>query len=671
LIVDTACLGFAGWTVVCNIAVFLGANTHQLAIATAAALLVALSVLGYLSWRYGVRSLADSLGDATDKDEPTPASSTDLSTAARAAGVVAAVVVVSAFYYRRDFTVLWACASLYFAVACWMGARSSPERHSPLRSIPAEALLWAVALLAMFLTLASRKYDVDDSFYINMGVAAADFPARPLLRFDTLHGTGLPFHAPYYKVHTFELLGGLISYAFGIETIRVIHIYLTGFAAFLTPFALARLFRLLDPRRWIWAVCVVVAFYVFADGPHRGYTSFAFLRLFQGKAVFVTVAAPLIAAYGIRLALCPRPRNALFLAAAQIAGLGLTSTAIWLAPLIGLASVASALPLRFRSCKPLLYGLLSCSYLLLTGIVLLLEVKSVSAKSAVAGLASVDASGDAAWKLSRKAVGLVLGSPRDAARSFAFVLLAWPLCRTALARRFVALFGLVFFLFLLNPWSAGVIRSFIGTGTFWRVLWFLPVPVMTALCFTSLISARPGTVRAKIEAGLVAALVVIYFAIHPPRKRIAVGPPVLKVPSEYVVAEALNRNLPPGSYALAPRMISLYLPTFNHYAYPILTKRKYLKTGKLDRKRRARLVKYINGTRYRRNGRRFLEQLNRYRISGVAIRAKHRRKYVREMARDTGKTLKTAGFRLVDTVRGYQIWIRKLNPLPSTARTVP
>ena len=77
----------------------------------------------------------------------------------------------------------------------------------------------------MFFTLASTRYDIDDSFYVNMGVAAADFPSQPLLRFDTIHGIGLPFQEPYYRVHTFELLAGLITHAFGVETIRVIHAF--------------------------------------------------------------------------------------------------------------------------------------------------------------------------------------------------------------------------------------------------------------------------------------------------------------------------------------------------------------------------------------------------------------------------------------------------------------
>ncbi len=658
LVVDAACLCFAGWTVICNAAVLTGANTYQLTTATAAIGLFGLLALGLLVGRSGARSLLDFFRDDPEQPQPQAEDEEDLPWRVRILAIAVALAIGAAYYFRREFLVFWACSCLYFAGACWYASRSSIRRRPTARSLPAELCLWAIGLLCMSVTLSTRRYDVDDSFYINLGVGVAAFPSLPLLRFDTVHGIGLPIQAPFYRVHTFEALAGLLSHLTGIETIWFIHMLFAGIAGLLAPLAIARLLKSIDSERWLWALMVIVIFFLYTPGPHRSYACFAFIRLFQGKAIFLTVLVPLIAAYGIRLGRFPTPRNALFLAAAEIAGIGMTSSAIWLSPLIGAMAVASAFRLRPEDWKRAAYAVLCSLYVLGAGVLLFLTLKAGQGGGGTAAAASVTALGSESFK----ALRLVLGGGKLLAVSLTVVLLCWPLCRTNLARRFVSVFGLVFFLILVNPYLSAYLKSYLTGNTYWRILWALPFPVMAALCVTSPINlpliSRRGMVGLLVAASLVAA----HYYRFPVRRRVRWGEPRLKVPGrEYAVAKAINESLPPGSFALAPTLVSLYLPTFNRFAFPLMTKVTYVKTDTADRRRRAKLVSFVQRSRKRTDGYAwFIYNLNLYRVSGVAFSTDHdSRRWLKKENR-LRETLSRFGFRKVRTVRKYEIWVRKL-----------
>jgi hypothetical protein len=656
LVVDVACLGFAGWTIVCNVAVFLGANTHQLLAAAAVLLLAALSAFGLLVGYSGLQAVADFFTDDTKEEKPDDAGARDLSPTVRALAITAALGIAVAYAVERNFWILWACSCIYFAAAWWYVARSPIAYRTPRRSLPAEAALWALAWLGMWVTLSSRRYDIDDSFYVNLAVAVADFPELPLLRFDTIHGLGLPLHASFYRVHAFEPLAGLLSHVTGIETIGIIHLFFAGIAGLLTPLAAARLLRMLDSRRWLWAVMVVMVFYLYFPGPHRSFVCFAFVRLFQGKAVFLTVVVPLIAAYGIRLGRVPSRRNALFLAAAEIAGMGMTSSAVWLSPLIGLLAVAASFRFRRDDLKSLAYGALSSLYVLAVGAFLFLKMKGGQTGGGTGDLLG----GGVSVKVQSEALQLVLGEGGILPMSMAIILLSWPLCRTALARRFLAISGLAFFLLLANPYLTAFLKSYVTGSTYWRVLWILPVPTMVALCFICVVGRPATTLGGRLQLGMVAAMLAAYLLTFTVRREVSWGLPRLKVPAEYAVARALNRSLAPGSYALAPSVVSQYLPTFNNYSYPLLAKAAYLRTNRADRLMRGSLVSYVSNARRKRLSYLWLRRgLNRYRVSGIAfVTTRQPGPWVDVDAR-LHAVLRRIGFRKSETLRNHEIWIRK------------
>ena len=180
-------------------------------------------------------------------------------------------------------------------------------------------------------------------------MAVVDYPQQALLSLKNLHGPASDtlalqkMFAPY-RVHSFEVLGGLISRLTGIEAVRVIHLGLAPLFGWLAPFAIARLLRLLAPRDWLIALLAVVIFYCIEGTASRGYANHAFVRMFNGKSVLLTIGVPLICAHGLRFGARPSVARFVLLALAQIAAVGLSSTALWLAPTLAMIAVAAGTP---------------------------------------------------------------------------------------------------------------------------------------------------------------------------------------------------------------------------------------------------------------------------------------------------------------------------------------
>ena len=83
-----------------------------------------------------------------------------------------------------------------------------------------------------------------------------------------------------------------------------------------------------------------------------------------GKGVFLSVALPLIYAYSLRFAVQPTLRGWLLLGASQIAAVGLTSSALWTAPVSALLALAAAFRPSPQSLKIAAIGVLSSVYVL-------------------------------------------------------------------------------------------------------------------------------------------------------------------------------------------------------------------------------------------------------------------------------------------------------------------
>jgi hypothetical protein len=508
-----------------------------------------------------------------------------------------------------------------------------------------------------------HRDNTDDSFYVNVAVAVADHPEWGLFSRNTLHGLNGPPPAMYH-ITSFELLGGLISWLTGIPALLVIHLGLGTLGGIAIPIALARLFRCLDPERWGWLTLLALTLYMFDGTTQFGFSMHGIARIYQGKAVMWTVAVPLTAVYAMELGAAPSGARALRLCAAQIAGIGLSSTGLWMMPAVACIGVLVPLAWDRRSGRAALLGFASLVYPIAIALWVRNQLVSDAPANTVAATASAALASGPQFKAIDSAIFRSLGHPWLALAYGAMVLAAPLVARNRLARRYLIAYAFVVVVILTNPFFFAFVRkNLLGSSTFERGLWLLPLPAALAFCAAALVPApsSQGVSRGRTYGGALigAAALALFYATLPTRTnmpaahlRFPPGPKVQIVP--FQVATKLAELLPEGAFVVADRKVSVHLPLLQRPAMPVMAKESFFGGKQLERRlalrdaitRRLAPVQGARATWLR-------SELDFYRVRGLVTTAGS------ERTKGLTRTLKAAGFRYEATVDKYRLWTRE------------
>lgn len=664
---DVTTLVFALWTIACNATVIGGGNGRALIIVEAVVFsLVAIAIWGP---RRTPRTHADE--PAARPGEAAAEPPGDL----RVTSAIGLLCALGLFvFWQQSRAALWtwlATCAFFTGASLWLVLRRPPHAPAIARVEPTprdEALLWLLAVVGALGTLFLHLANTDDVVYINFGVALADHPELKLYAFDTIHDAGVPL-LPAYSVHSFELLGGAISLVTRIPALLVIHLGLATIAGLLTALAWARLFRLLDPERWLWMTAIVVSMYLFDGSEMRSFAMHGFVRIFQGKAILLTVAVPLISANAIAFAHAPSRRALLLLSASVICGVGLSSTGLWLAPFVAGTALLVALAPRLSSLAVLGVGLLSCVYPVALG----LWVRAVMiAQRKAAALAAAKAVTDDATRLAAMSLGkafamigqamsITFGSRMIALAYLSCLFLAWPLARTELAKRYIVLFCAIAAVLLFNPQLIEFLQTNVtGKGTYSRVLWYLPIPAAFAICFASTIPSDGSRLGQLATRALSCGALCLFYVAVPKQTVFTAGNfEVSLLPKvdrrAYDLARLLAEMSPAGSRLLAPHDVALHVPLVQHHPYPVMTKPPLFKS---ERAPRFALRKVTDGEHKPMNAKRrawFIDGLNRFHVDTVVLAPE-------ATAPGLDDALSASGFSLVRTFEGERVWTRPLRP---------
>lgn len=576
---DAAAAGFAAWTAACHFVVLAGGGLDHLLLVAAAGAAVAVAVGCRRRTRPPRRASAAS--PAAPRTTPTA-----VALAASAAGIAAPLLL----WLERPLAG-WAVAVGAAGLAAAVALRDRPPTTVPPAGAP--WLVWLLAAAAAGITSSAVRPDVDDALYLNLAVAAVDHPDAPLLAEDRMHGVGgVPLHPPTYRLHTLELLTAAAARLTGSAVIVWAHLVLPPVAAVLAVLAWARLARILAPRRWRSVLIALLAILVVVGNTHAWYANVGFVRLHQGKCVFATVGVPLLLAAAARLAAgCTRRRIAR-LAAAVVGGVGLTGSALWVAPaLVSVGLVAGGLPRR-GGLRPAVAATGVLLYPAVLGATMLAAMHAPSSAVGELGLGPAVADADVReytarprgdsreWRLApmRFAVSYVLGEGALPAVVALTVAGLWWLSAETAARRLHAAAALVFLAVLFNPFlSLWMTDHVTGRPTYWRVFWVLPVPLLLALAVTAP-SVRLGRRGPLLSAAATALLLaaVTRVPLLSPANSVELAPLSLKVPAtEYPVARTVVRRTPAGAFVIAPRDVAAWIPTFHHHPHPLVVRRTF------------------------------------------------------------------------------------------------
>lgn len=633
---DVVVLLLAGWTLVCNAVVHAGGRPVHLAWASAAFSALSLVALaralrGGPGGKVGGPCLAD------DAPPATPEAARAASPRARALLALLGAGCLGLPFPGTGFFVATAGVGLLavFLVRNDLAAGAPLPAPGQARRADGDGArheawaLWLLSALAVAVTLCAHRRDRDDAFYLGLASSLPKYPGLPLLSFGPMHGEGWPLQLDIYRVHSLEPLAGLLSWATGIPVIYFMHVGLSALGAMLVVLGTARLFRYLLPRRWPFALAALLAIYLLDGGRNQGYANFAFVRLFQGKALYASALVPLTMYYGLRFGRAPTRRGFVWLSAVQIAALGCTASALPSAPMVAGLSVLAAVPwsrgeLR-RTLRTLLWTALSSAYLLGTGIYFYLQMHAGRAPERVAARAVASVGAEVLYRgvpLLDRAYQRVLGEGGIACLMLGLGLVAAAVSASGAARRIAAVMGLCFFGLLANPYLTGLLSgSVFGAATFWRIFWVLPLPLLAACVVASV--GRDRVERTIALAGFAGALLWLGESpVLSERNQVHMGPPGQHAPADhYAVAHALTELVPVGAHVAAETSIAIWIPAQPRRAHPVYIKKSYMPVSVLEMRRRRRLTGCLGKKPIKHCSVPFIAaMLDRYHIQGVALR---------------------------------------------------
>lgn len=644
-VLDAAIALFASWTLYANALVFSGASFDALLRSSFVPLV---ATVGFLAWlRSGPR---DGVAQAID--------GTALPPRLLLAGVAA--VAVAAWAATGAWLACW-ILGLGIAALLWRTAapaathgRSEPEK----RASPIAVGLAVVA--AVVVTLCAHRADSDDALYLNLAVTALDRPGEPLLAVDGLHGEpDLPFQSSFYRLPAYELLVAAGSHTSGLDPAQVYYLWAPALGAALAVLAIAAALSALGARAPGLALAVsLLALLAWGDS-HRTIGNFSFVRLFQGKALLATALVPAIVAYAARFLDRPDARRWALLAAAQIAALGLSATAIVVAPLAAALVLLSGLGSSWRIVAA---GGAASGYLPIAALLALAQAEPQTHFGRESTVTTVAA-----------AVDTALGHGVRAELAL-WALLATPAFATsASSRRLLAGIAVGGFL-LLNPWLAPAIDG-LQDGLGWRLLWAIPFPLLFALLGDGLVAAGPASVGGRAVSRLGAAALVAVFVLAPAPWTISAAnrtqlarPDVKQGPGRNVALAAVAAT-PPDGAVLAPGEIACWIPTLRHHPRVVVVRSRFLDTvargrGMAEAEERLRLQRYLEVPRGKTvappsesDASWFAGQLRRRRVDTVVVPVRL------PWHREASRALRASGF--VRRPSGaYEIWTRA-KPLPA------
>lgn len=524
---------FAGWTLSSNLAVLSGQSLEYL-------IVVAPFVICSLALIYVWLSKEAHAVDSSSVQQTTRM---DYRANSQPSAIVLLGLCLAPAILYLSWTTFWV-ASVIILAYCILrretaGSASTNGHQKPNRREWAVVLFFTVG--AVVLTLAVSRSDLDDAFYVAVAAFTSGHPSVPLLAFDPMHGDGnLPLIFPSYQFASFELLAGALAHLFGIPAMDVMYRILPPLWAVLTVFSIFLLAQEIMPKRWLMLGVMTLVLMAVLGECHRAPANFMFVRLFQGKAVYLSVVVPAIFYLMARYLSDRGTRSDLFLlGCAQLTAIGLTNFGMLAAPMAAVGALISNIPILQSGARKKLRGVLVTLSIPLPYLI------AVGAESNF-GSSMVQIPSESAsdvW------MG-VFGSHQQFL--IAILLLAGPVLANDKVTRFrLAIPSLILFAIYLNPWFSDFISKNITTPpVYWRVIWSFPILIFAAASICILIDRLLNVKDRRSYVAILLAVIVALLAFALPSN-------TFRSENIGVLQDFAGRKIQTSDYATAEKAIQI------------------------------------------------------------------------------------------------------------------
>jgi len=192
--------------------------------------------------------------------------------------------------------------------------------------------------------------DADDAFYVLRATWTADHGAVPTGDFLFSDGSWPALYYIHPDFQALDSLQGAVAWMTGVATGSVVYRWFVPLATFAAAWALWRLLRSWGARRPATSFVVAGVMLLWGGAVHASFGNLSLVRIWQGKAVFVTLLVPYLWVVFASL-WASRDRRAvrsglLVALAGGVAGIGLSNAAVFVMPLAAVAAGAALLVAR-------------------------------------------------------------------------------------------------------------------------------------------------------------------------------------------------------------------------------------------------------------------------------------------------------------------------------------
>jgi hypothetical protein len=417
--------------------------------------------------------------------------------------------------------------------AIWIRRRRVPPPGAQWS--PAAVTAWSLAAALGLTTLFISRPDLDDFNFFHRALVQVGRPSSPFSFGDTSHNVpGLPLGSFVHSTVSYEYLVSLLADSVGLDPLWAYQNLACLVAAALVPLAYVAVAEELGLRGWrsVALAAAAVLFLLLDGNTHRSFGNFAFVRLWQGKCILVTLLLPVALAFALRFFRRPNAPAFLWLCSLSVVGVGLTGSAVFLIPALLLAVSAALLAVNTWSAENLRAAILvnvAGAYCTLLGLGIVTGLTPLPADSSIW---ETDLWWPTHWWDN---LDLVIGGTAGAVRD-ASILLLLPLVSLPPrhAVRLVVLTGVLCAMFV-NPVLGPLVMGYLLPGAFWRLMYLFPLAACAGLLAVGWSPAawrtRRGLVRIAVSIAVVASCAVA-------NERTTLAEPVRwKSPSEYKLPE--------------------------------------------------------------------------------------------------------------------------------------
>ncbi|WP_157838051.1 DUF6077 domain-containing protein [Pseudomonas sp. PH1b] len=645
-IISAFLIAFAGWTISAQACVLLGWNIKDLLILAPLVITPLFAIYVFLPKRH-----------KPDAPSRTAISKQYKLNCKHALPLTLTLLIALPATLYWSWIVFWALSILLL-----IASLISPELERPSKTLKttktesklSPLIISLIVILAILISYSVSRNDLDDSFYVAIAAFSSSNPEHSLLAGDPMLGeTGLPLIFPSYRFASFELLSGALAYLLSVPSMDFYYIYFLPVWVIASIAATFLLTKELIPKSWILAGSITFLLTLLLGEMHRSAANFSFVRLFQGKSVFLSVVVPAIFYLTARFFSKRGTSNDLFLlACCQVTAIGLSNFGMLAGPIAGFGALASNIPLALKGEKSKAYYALAILFIPLPYLInIALQLKG----SPVMDFGTETA--EDVWTS-------VFGTHQQ--YLVGILLLAGPiLAKDNITKWRLAVPPFIFFAIYLNPWLSDFISKHVTTPpVYWRIAWSFPIIIFSAVSFcmiaTELFKQKPYRLLLALLSAIVLGLIFLSLPYNTLRSG-NIGTienfAAWKIQSsDLIVAQKAVAIDQRDGMLLAPDEIAGVISRFEEHPRLVSTRGLYLDLlrpaiGDEKYKRRRALYDFVTG-KIEGNGEFVQTALQSLDISLIILHSNNASSLAINL-------LSKEGYKKKDSINGYSFWMKQ------------